>query len=375
MARTLQNVPPVQKILLSFLLLIFTGTMFLLLPVSTVKGISFIDALFTATSAVCVTGLIVLDTATDFTITGQVVILLLIQIGALGIMTFSIGILSIIGGSLSITWRFAFDRVYGGQDTIPMRSLLKRIVIYTFIIELIIALILFSRFSARFAAGMAAWHALFHAVSAFCNAGFSTFSSNLVDYHGDYIAVLAVSVAIILGGLGFLVLAELNWAIRKGPGGFWSRLSIHTRFVLIITAILIVSGGGLFLVLEWSGSLAGMPVPLKFLTSLFQSVTCRTAGFNTVDIGSLRENTLFMMIGLMFIGGSPGSIAGGIKTTTIGVILLLIVNMFRGRRDLVIWERSLGRDVIEKSATLVILAFLFITLCTFILISVSGFHG
>lgn len=339
------------------------------------RGISFIDALFTATSAVCVTGLIVLDTAVDFTIVGQAVILLLIQLGAFGIITFSIAIVSMIGGSLSISWRFAFDRVYGGLERIPMGSLLKRIVIYTLTIEIFVAIILFARFYPVYGTGMGAWHAIFHSVSAFCNAGFSTFSTSLVEFRGDYVVILAVAVAIILGGLGFMVLAELTWALRKGPRRLWRLVSIHARFVIIISLILIAVGCGMFLALEWNGSLVGMSVPHKLLNSLFQSVTCRTAGFNTLDIGSLRENTLFMMIGLMFIGGSPGSIAGGIKTTTIGVIALLVINMFRGKRELTIWGRSVGRDVIERSATLVILAFLFISLSTFMMITVSGFHG
>lgn len=375
MTKKVEGLSPPQKILLSFLLLILAGTALLLLPVSTVEDISFIDALFTATSAVCVTGLIVLDTAVDFTMFGQAVILLLIQLGAFGIITFSIAIVSMIGGSLSISWRFAFDRVYGGLERLPMGSLLKRVVVYTFIIEMIVAVMLFTRFYPVYGTGMAAWHSIFHSVSAFCNAGFSTFSTSLIDYRGDYVVVLAVSGAIILGGLGFLVLAELTWAFRKGPRRLWQLVSIHARFVLIITLILIILGAGLFLALEWSGSLAGMPVPMKLLNALFQSVTCRTAGFNTVDVGSLRENTLFMMIGLMFIGGSPGSIAGGIKTTTIGVIALLVINMFRGKRELTMWGRSVGREVIERSATLVILAFLFISFSTFMMITVSGFHG
>ncbi len=375
MTKKVEGLSPPQKILLSFLLLILAGTALLFLPVSTVEGISFIDALFTATSAVCVTGLTVLDTAVDFTMFGQAVILLLIQLGAFGIITFSIAIVSMIGGSLSISWRFAFDRVYGGLDRLPMGSLLKRVVVYTLIIEMIVAVMLFTRFYPVYGTGMAAWHSLFHSVSAFCNAGFSTFSTSLVDYRGDYVVVLAVSGAIILGGLGFLVLAELTWAFRKGPRRLWRLVSIHARFVLIITLILVILGSGMFLALEWSGSLEGMPVSMKLLNSLFQSVTCRTAGFNTVDIGSLRENTLFMMIGLMFIGGSPGSIAGGIKTTTIGVIVLLVINMFRGKRELTMWGRSVGRDVIERSATLVILSFLFISFSTFMMITVSGFHG
>lgn len=374
MISLLQRISPIQKILLSFLFLIMTGTVLLLLPASTCDGISLIDAIFTSTSAVCVTGLIVLDTAKDFSLFGQVVILILIQFGGLGIMTFSIAILSILGGNLSIKWRFTLQSVYSDISTLPFRQILTRIVIYTLIIEITAAIILFTQFIQYFPLPLAIWHSVFHAVSSFCNAGFSTFSSSLMDFQHNPVIVLTVAFAVIFGGLGFLVLTELTSPVTTGIKNFWRNLSIHTRFVLVITVILILSGMFLFLAMEWTGTLAGMTFPQKLLTSFFQSVTCRTAGFNTVDIGQLRENTLFMMIALMFVGGSPGSIAGGIKTTTIGIIFMLIVSRFRGNREVTIWERSPGRDTIERSTTLIILSFLFISICTFFMLSVTSLH-
>lgn len=374
MIQFIKEIPPIQKILLSFLMLIITGMGLLLLPVSTTNGISIIDALFTSTSAVCVTGLIVLDTPVDFTLFGQGIILLLLQFGGMGIMTFSIAILSMMGGKLSIKWRFTLQSVYSDVSAMPFRNILVRIVLYTVIIELITALILLTQFIQHFPLPEAIWHSIFHAISAFCNAGFSTFSDSLMGFHDNPIIVLTVATAVILGGLGFLVLTELTSPLTGSTRNFWRNLSIHTRFVLIISIILITGGMLLFLILEWTGALENQSLPQKLLTSFFQSVTCRTAGFNTVDIGNLRENTLFMMIGLMFIGGSPGSIAGGIKTTTIGIIAMLIVSRIMGKNDVVIWERSPGSDTIEKSTTLIILSFLFISFFTFIILSISSLH-
>jgi trk system potassium uptake protein TrkH len=368
------NLSPIQKILLSFIMLILTGTALLKIPFATRGGISVIDALFTSTSAVCVTGLIVLDTAKDFTLAGQCIILLLIQFGGLGIMTFSIAILSLIGADLSIKWRFTFDSFYDVMKEFPIKSLLKKIIVYTLIIEASIALALFSQFVDHFTLPQAIWHSIFQAVSAFCNAGFSTFSNSLMDYRSNYIVQLSIGIGIILGGLGFLVLTELAQAKRKRITFYFTQFTLHTKFVLLITGILIIAGIGVFLVLEWHYSIRNLSIGEKLIASFFQSVTCRTAGFNTVDIGSLRSPTLFVMMLLMFIGGSPGSIAGGIKTTTMGVIVSLIYSKFRGTQQIVFWGRSLNPETIERSTSLMILAILFITFSAFLLLTVDTFH-
>ena len=368
------SLSPIQKVLLSFIVLIITGTILLMLPFSTISGISLIDALFTATSAVCVTGLIVLDTAKDFTFFGQLVILLLIQFGGLGIMTFSIAILSLIGGSLSIKWRFTFDSFYNEIGEFPIKSLLKKIIFYTFVIETSIAIILFSQFLGYFKLPDAIWHSVFHSVSAFCNAGFSTFSNSLMDFKNNIIIQLAIGGGIILGGLGFLVLTELARVEFKKTSFIFSQFTLHTKFVLSITAILILMGMITFLILEWTNSIKNLSAVGKLSAAFFQSITCRTAGFNTVDIGSLRSPTLFMMILLMFIGGSPGSIAGGIKTTTMGVIMSLIYAKFAGKNQIVLWGRSLNTETIERSTTLMILSILFITFATFLLLTIDTFN-
>lgn len=368
----LTSISPINKILLSFVLLILSGAVLLSLPFCTHRGIRFVDALFTSTSAVCVTGLVVLDTAKDFTLAGQAVILLLIQFGGLGIMTFSVAIFTFLSGTMSIKWRFTFESFYSDLRTIPIRQILVKIVTYTMVIELIGAAVLFSQFTGDASTPAALWHSLFHSVSAFCNAGFSTFSQNLAGYNNNFIVIGAVGINIILGGLGFLVLTEITRTKIKRPWRkFFSQYSLHTKLVLTITAILIFGGMFTFLALEWNHILRDFSLGEKLLNAFFQSITCRTAGFNTVDIGALRESTLFMMIFLMFTGGSPGSIAGGIKITTMGVVWLLLFVKFTGRSQIVLWRRALDTGTTERSTTLFIMALTFVFVSTFLLMTME----
>lgn len=344
----------------------------LLLPCATIKGITIIDAIFTSTSAVCVTGLIVLDTAADFTLFGRLMILILIQLGGLGIMTFSFGLLSFIGGNISIKWRFAFKDIFSELDKVPIKNIFIKVLKYTFIIEGIISIILFSVFIRDFPIGKAVEHSIFHAVSAFCNAGFSTFSNSLEGYRNNIIVNLSISIAIILGGLGFLVLNEL-FGIRLRAADIFSQLSIHTRLVIIVSILLISFGMAGILMLELNYSLRDISLGESILISFFHSVTCRTAGFNTIDISALRESTHFLIIILMFIGGSPGSIAGGIKTTTIAAIALLIFSKLKGRNQTILWGRALDRDTIDKSTTLIILSIIFLSISIFLMLIIRDF--
>ncbi|MGB4267545.1 MAG: TrkH family potassium uptake protein [Spirochaetota bacterium] len=368
MEKLLEYLSPIDKVLLSFVLLILAGAFILCLPVCTFGGISFVDALFTSTSAVCVTGLIVLDTAKDFTLVGQVVILLLIQLGGLGIMTFSVALLSLMGGSVSIKWRFTMQNMYSDVSKLPIRNILGRIIIYTFTIEIIIALILFTQFIKDFTFTQAVWHSIFHAVSAFCNAGFSTFSNSLMDYNGNSIIIISIAIAIITGGIGFLAMSELFNTKSLQLKRMWKTLTLHTRIVLTTTAILIFGGMFLFYILEYNGILQTMSFKEKLLASFFQSVTARTAGFNTVDIGALHEGTCLVIIFLMFIGGSPGSIAGGVKTSTFAILWLFLVSRLKGLRQVTVWERALAYDNVERAVTLVVISGLFIFFATFILV-------
>lgn len=375
MKKLLEYLSPIDKVLISFVLLILAGACILCLPVCTTGGISFIDALFTSTSAVCVTGLIVLDTANDFTFTGQVIILLLIQLGGLGIMTFSVALLSLMGGSVSIKWRFTLQNMYSDVSKLPIRNILGRIIIYTFTIEISIAIILLTQFIQSFPLSEALWHSLFHSVSAFCNAGFSTFSSSLMDYNGNAIVIGSVSAAIILGGIGFLVITELFLVRSFNVKKMWKALTLHSRIILVTTAILIVGGMFLFYILEYNGILHNMSFKEKLLASFFQSVTARTAGFNTVDIGALREATCLVLILLMFIGGSPGSIAGGVKTSTFAILWLFLISRLKGLRQIVVWERALAYDNVERAVTLVVVSGLFIFFATFVLLIVQTLPG
>lgn len=366
------SLSPINKILASFVLLILAGALLLMLPPATNQGISPVDALFTSTSAVCVTGLVVRDTERDFTRFGQLVILLLIQLGGLGIMTFSVGLLSFISGDISIKWKFTLESFYNDLGKMPIRSLLVKIIKYTFVIEFIAAALLFTQFVRYRSPAEAAWDSVFHAVSAFCNAGFSTYSGNIVPFQGNALVLVVISLDIVLGGLGFLVLTEISRArLRSGLRKCFAQLTLHTRFVLVMTLILIALGMASFAILEWNKALRGFTIPDIITNSLLQSVTCRTAGFNSVDIGGLRECTQLLMVFLMFTGGSPGSIAGGVKTTTMGVIMLLLYTRLRGRRQIVIWNRALDGNTIEKSVLLFILALIFVIAASFFLMTIE----
>jgi len=364
---------PLRQFVISFIGLITAGTVLLLLPWSTIEGISVIDALFTSTSAVCVTGLIVLDTASDFTFFGQSVILMLIQFGGFGIMTFSIAIFSFFGSGFSIKWRFTFGSIYNNLQTIPVGAILKRIIIYTLTIETIIAAILFTRFIKHFDFKTALWHSIFHSISAFCNAGFSTFSNSLMDFKSDPIVNLTIMGAVISGGLGFIVLTEIISTEKRKKERTFKKFSLHSKIVLFTTFILIITGAILILALEWSHSINKDPFSTKLLISFFQSITCRTAGFNTVEISALRESTLTVMMLLMFIGGSPGSMAGGIKVTTFAVISGVILAKFKKKNEIVFWHRRISDELITKSTTLVILSFTVIYISTIILLSLHSF--
>lgn len=371
--RKIRQDSPIRQLVTSFLILIFGGAFLLKLPCSTVSGISFVNALFTSTSAVCVTGLTVLDTAKEFTFTGQLIILSLIQLGGFGIMTFSIGVFAMFSGDMSLKWRFTMGSIYSEVSVIPPVEILKKILIYTFTIEFVIAAILFTEFIRKMPLPVAIWASVFHSVSAFCNAGFSTFSDSLISYQDNTVVILAISAAIVLGGIGFLVLTELTGMKFSRKKKFFRQFSLHTKIVLSVTGILITGGAALFMMLEWSYIMNGMPLKTKLLTSIMQSITCRTAGFNSVDIGLLRESTLGIMMTLMFIGGSPGSIAGGIKTTTFAVISGLLIAKMKGKKQVVFWNRAIKEEAVNRSMTLFVLAFIFIYTSTIILLSFHSF--
>lgn len=341
---------PVRLLIGSFALLILAGTVLLLLPFATPTGqpIGPVDALFTATSAVCVTGLVVRDTGSGFTLFGQGVILALIQLGGLGVMTFSLLIFSLLRGRLSMTSRLILTQTLAGtglwEDFWPLLRLVFR---FTVISEALGALLLFGRWQGELGTGKAAWGAAFHSISAFCNAGFSTFPDGLVSYRGDLVVNVVVSALIIVGGLGYITLFELQRRRARR-----TRLSVHTKIALTVSAALLLTGAAAIWIVERRDAFAGMGLGEQALASWFQSVTARTAGFNTVNIGSLAPVTLFVVILLMFVGGSPGSCAGGIKTTTFGVLVLVAWNRLRVRSNVNAFGRTLDRLTIENAVTI-----------------------
>ncbi len=353
--RKKQLTPP-QILTSGFATVIFIGTLLLNTPMASVEtgSVGWVDALFTATSAVCVTGLVVVDTGTYWSVFGQSVIAILIQIGGLGFMTMATLFAVVLGRKISLKERLIIQQAIG-QDTISgvVRFTLYLLVI-AFSIEAVGAVILAFQFVPEFGLKTGIGYAVFHAISAFCNAGFDLMGngSSLTGYVTNPLVNLTVITLILTGGVGFTVLLDLYNASR--PKDF----SLHTRIVLLISIGLLLVGTVIYLLLEWNnpGTLGNLNGPQKLMASIFQSVTPRTAGFNTIDTGSLTDASQFFTIILMFIGGSPASTAGGIKTVTFGVVLLMAVSVIRGNDRVTIFNKTIPADIIKRAMTVAIIA-------------------
>jgi len=331
-------------IVLSFGATILVGSLLLRLPQATTTNMvmPFVDALFMATSATCVTGLVVHDIGREYTLFGQLVILMLIQIGGLGIITFSTFVVSIISQKLSIGSRRIIQESFFQQPIRNMRALFKQVFIWVFAIEGIGALCLYIAMGAE----RKMYDALFHAISAFCNAGFSLYSDSLTRFRGNASYNLIMVALVITGGLGFIVLSEL-WMNKQNLRK--AKLSVHTRLTLLATGGFLVFGMLVFGLFEAGNVLADMDGVEKATTIVFQSVTPRTAGFNTVDYAELTHGTLAVMLFLMVVGGSPGSAAGGIKTTTMAVCFLFLLSRISGKRHPAIFNRSIPADNLHRA--------------------------
>jgi trk/ktr system potassium uptake protein len=368
-----RRLSPVQLFVLSFTTLIAVGTAgFLFLPgLYTGPRLGFVDALFTSTSAVCVTGLIVVDTATFFTPLGQAWVAALIQAGGIGILTLTTLVMYALGRpSLSM------EEASGGGTGIPVRfvderALLRTVVGVTFTLEALGAFLLWLDWRARFGALRAVWPAVFHSVSAFCNAGFSVFSDSLTSLRTSPWTLGVISALIVAGGLGFLVMEELRMHFRRTV----PRVSVHTRFVLTATAVLIVVGWGAFLSFEWNHALDGLGVVDRISNAFFMSVTPRTAGFNTVDYGQVSNPSLFLTILLMVIGGSPGSTAGGFKTTTFALLFLAFLSRIRGDPEVHFFGRTIPRETLDKAAGLVVGGVILLCAAIFLLMLTEAHVG
>lgn len=352
---------------LSYLVAIVLGTALLWLPWSSENGdLSLIDALFTATSAVCVTGLTVVDTGTTFTLFGKSILLLLIQMGGLGIMTFSVLMALAIGRLPALRDRWIIESMFSKNTKVQIWDLVKSIIVFTLVCELVgVALLFTGWLNSGYSFGKAFWYGLFHSVSAFCNAGFTFFPDSLESFRGDWLINLTICGLIILGGIGFVALYEIARLIREP---LHLRISLNTRLVLWTTVILLVSGTAGFYLLEANNALQGMPVQEKLLAGFMQSTTARTAGFNTVNISYLGDATILMLILLMFVGASPGSCGGGIRTTSLALLAALLVNRGLGNKRVNIAGRTVPDETIRKMISLVMLGILLVIAITMLLL-------
>jgi len=362
---------PSQFLAFSFLGIIVAGGVLLSLPVAHAAGrtVSVLDAFFTSVSAVCVTGLIVADTPVDFSVFGQVVVMLLIQAGGLGYMTLSTVLTVAIGRTITLQERLTLQEALNVQDMNGLVRFAGTVFKLTLAFELGGALILAIYWWPTFGLAGAAWRGLFHAVSAFNNAGFALWSDNLMGWRGDVVVNLVITTLIIAGGLGFFVWTELLTRRRRAV-----KLSVHTRLVVAATIALLAGGTLLLLVLEWNNprTLASLPFGEKVLAAYFQSVTTRTAGFNTVDIGALTVPSLFVMMGLMFIGASPGSTGGGVKTSTFSITLAALWATVRGEDDTVLFKRRLAPELVAKAFFISLIAFVTMNSVAWLLLLTEG---
>lgn len=358
---------PPRTLLIGFGFIIFVGALLLRLPIASVTGesMSFIDALFTATSAACVTGLVIFDTGTYFSTFGHWVILLLIQIGGIGFMTMATLFALILRRRISLKERLILQESLNQGSIEGLVRLVRKVILYALALETIGALLFSARFMVDMRPGRALYHGVFHSISIFNNAGFDL-SGDFRSFNGYstdlYMNVVSI-VLILLGGFGFVVLADL-FGMRKNR-----RFSLHTKVVLTVTAALVVIGMFIILIFEYTNarSIGDDAFGHKMLISLFQSVTTRSGGITTVDISQFRQATQFFIIILMFIGASPGSTGGGIKTTTFAVLVGAVFAMIRGKEDVVLFRLRLAHERVYKAVTVTLFCIGIVMLGTMVL--------
>jgi trk system potassium uptake protein TrkH len=352
--------------------IILVGTLLLALPQASAHGasIGLVNALFTATSAVCVTGLVVLDTPHDFSLFGQGVLLFLFQVGGLGYMTGATFVALILGRRVGLRNRLILREAMASPTMEGLMRFATLTVKVTLAVELVTALVLSLRFMSDMAPGRAVWYGVFHAVSAFNNAGFSLFSDSLTRYRYDLWVEVPVTVSIVVGGLGFLVMSDLLRWLRREV----TRLSVHSRLTLVVTAAVGVFGTFATFLLEHGAghSFRNLSVAEGLRVALFQSLAARTAGFATVDVSQFAPATLLLFVILMLVGGGSGSTAGGIKVTTCGVILASLWNTLRGREQVTLFHRHMPQEVVQKSFFLASVALFLVIIVTWLLLTIEG---
>ena len=357
---------PIRSIITSYLIIILTGAILLMMPFSSSSktSVGFINALFTSTSAVCVTGLTVIDTATKYSFIGQFIIMILIQVGGLGIMFFAYFSTVIIGRKTSLENKMSASFLLNEDDMSRLFWNIKWILIITFSLKLIGALFLFIGFINRLGfSNKNLFFSIFHSISAFCNAGFSLYSNNLEDYVASFIVSLTICFLIISGGLSFFVHLNilgnikdfiLKKVFRKNIA--FRSISLNTIIVLLITSILLAGGTLLIYIYEHDNILQKYDIKTQYLASFFQSVTLRTAGFNTIPLGNLHMYTYLIMILWMYIGGASGSTAGGIKVNTVGVIWAYILSVIKNSKNTILFKKSIPDGIVLNSFLIALMA-------------------
>ena len=357
----------VRILALGFAVIILLGGVILSLPVSSRSGryTSLVDSIFTATSAVCVTGLVTLDTGTYWNTFGQCVIMILIEIGGLGFMSITTFIAMLLGKKITLRDRLIMQEAMNTFDLQGLVKMLRYVLGLTFIVQMSGAVLLSIAFIPRFGLATGIFYSIFHSISAFCNAGFDLFGnfSSLTGFSGNYFIMIVISILIVVGGLGFAVLLEiLNYKKIK-------KLSAHSKIVLCVTGCLIFGGALSIFLVEYrnSATLGSLNSGEKILNSLFSSITPRTAGFNSISTGDMTMSGKLITIILMFIGGSPGSTAGGLKTATFGVLVLTVVSVLRGRSDTEAFGRRFSKETVYKAFTVFSLGMAIVLIVTMIL--------
>jgi len=354
-----------RVILLSFLAILLPGALLLTLPIFSVSGLSFIDALFTATSAISVTGLGVVDTGEHFTFAGKLLLMLLMQIGGLGQMTLSAILLYMFGLRLSLRQQSVTKEELGQGSSVNLRRLVKHIIIFSCVAELCGAIFLAFRFVPELGLWQGIFSALFHAVSAFNNAGFSLFSNSMMDYSGDSVVILTIAALFIFGGLGFTVISDLHGNLLRG----FRHLQLHSKIMLIATPCLLLIGTLLFWVLEAENpnTLGALSSSERWLAAFFQSASARTAGFNSVDLGQFSHPALLVMMVLMMIGAGSTSTGGGIKVSTFVVAVVATWAFLRQRNKVVILKRTVPWNTVTKCLAIIVVSFFVLINAMFLL--------
>ncbi|MCI9111816.1 MAG: Trk family potassium uptake protein [Eubacterium sp.] len=339
-----------------FALIIILGSLLLMLPISSKQGgIDYIDALFTSVSATCITGLVPFDTFSNWSVFGQIVILCLIQIGGLGFITVLALFVNVFRKRLSLKYRILLKESIGSLHLSNVRVLVKTVIVFTVVCELAGAALLSVRFIPLAGFRRGVYMAVFTSVSAFCNAGFDLMgmfspSSSLTTVNNDPVIILTISALIVLGGIGFIV-----WQDLKDKKFKIKTLSVHSKLVFCSTAVLLLCGMALFFLFEYNCTFKNMDLGTKLLNSFFCSVTPRTAGFNSVEIADMNPVSRMLTIVFMFIGGSSGSTAGGVKTTTVAVLVLCVIANIRNKNEITVFNNRITLDTVKKAVSVVVI--------------------